>query len=276
MGWHARLALSYSVEAARCVARFEHEGPLRILQTLYPEGDAIAHNVLVHPPGGIVGGDTLEIALRAAAGSHALVTTPGASRFYRSDGAPATQRTRITLGEGARLEWMPLESICHDGCVAHNELSASLAPGAEMIGWDIVALGLPEAGLPFRRGRLVQHLELQGQWLDRGLIDAADSRLMDGPLGLAGRRCMATLYFACGSDIPRERREEALQAARDVLDAHELAGTAGATAPGPRMIVVRVLAPLVEPAMQLLKSVRAQWRQHLWGLLPVQPRTWAL
>jgi urease accessory protein len=122
----------------------------------------------------------------------------------------------------------------------------------------------------------MQHLELQGQWLDRGLIDAADARLMDGPLGLAGRRCIATLYFACGSDISRERREVALQVARDVLESHELAHTAGATAPGPRVIVVRLLAPLVEPAMQLLKSLRAQWRQNLWNLAAVQPRTWAL
>ena len=63
MPWHARLDLDYSLESARTVARFRHSGPLRILQSLYPEGDAICHNVLVHPPGGLVGGDTLEIAI---------------------------------------------------------------------------------------------------------------------------------------------------------------------------------------------------------------------
>jgi len=108
VGWHARLSLDLRLEAGRCVARFEHDGPLRILQTLYPEGDAIAHNVLVHPPSGLVGGDTLELSLRAGAGAHGLVTTPGASRFYRSAGEAAIQRTRISLGEGARFEWLPL------------------------------------------------------------------------------------------------------------------------------------------------------------------------
>ena len=101
MGWRARLALDYRLEDSRCVARAEHEGPLRILQTLYPEGDAVAHNVLVHPPGGLVGGDTLEISVRAGPGSHALVTTPGAARFYRSLGEPAVQRARVVLDSGA-------------------------------------------------------------------------------------------------------------------------------------------------------------------------------
>ena len=80
MPWHARLQLDYTLESARTVARFRHSGPLRILQSLYPEGDGICHNVLVHPPGGLVGGDTLQVKVTAAAGSHGLVTSPGAAR----------------------------------------------------------------------------------------------------------------------------------------------------------------------------------------------------
>src|SRR5215217_9153785 len=97
MSWHAHLHLDYRQESARSVARFRHDGPLRILQTLYPEGDAICHNVLVHPPGGLVGGDVLDIDVHVGEGAHGLVTTPGASRFYRSDGATAMQRTRLAL-----------------------------------------------------------------------------------------------------------------------------------------------------------------------------------
>src|SRR5215208_7145874 len=97
MAWHARLALDYRLEAGRCVARFEHEGPLRILQSLYPEGDGVCHNVIVHPPGGLVGGDTLEIAVRVREGAHGLITTPGATRFYRSDGELALQTTQVAL-----------------------------------------------------------------------------------------------------------------------------------------------------------------------------------
>jgi urease accessory protein len=276
MAGHARLALDYRREGGRCVARFEHDGPLRILQTLYPEGDGICHNVLVHPPGGLVGGDTIEIAIRAGAGAHGLVTTPGASRFYRSDGEPAVQRTRIVLDEGARLEWLPLEAICYSGCLAENHLRLALAPTAELIGWDVAALGLPEANLPFQQGNLLQHIELDGAWLERGRIAADDGLLMDGAGGLAGQRCVATLFLAAGHDLARGRRERALELARDVMAAHPLAALAGATAPGPRVIAVRVLAPLVEPALSLLKSIRDAWRTGLWNLPATQPRTWAL
>lgn len=276
MSWHARLELDYAREHGRTVARFAHEGPLRILQSLYPEGDAVCHNVLVHPPSGLVAGDVLDVRVSLAEGAHGLVTTPGASRFYRSEGAAAVQQVDVRVAGGARLEWLPLEAIYYSGCRAGNRLRLDLRPGAEAIGWDIAAFGLPQAGQPFAAGQVLQHLELQGAWLERGRIDAADARLMDGPLGLAGRRCMATLFLAAGEDLPRARREEALALAREVIEAHELRETAGATSPGPRVVAVRVLAPLVEPAVELLKAVRRAWRPVLWSLPAVQPRGWAL
>lgn len=277
MAWHAQLKLHYQRQgAARTVARFEHHGPLRVLQSLYPEGEAICHNVLVHPPSGLVGGDVLDIDVRLDAGTHGLVTTPGATRFYRSAGEAAVQHARLRLEAGARLEWLPMETLCYSGCRAENRLQLDLAPGAEVMGWDVTALGLPAAGQPFAAGRLLQHLEVQGGWLERGLIDAADRRLMDGPLGLAGQRCLATLFLACGSDMARARREQALTLAHEILEAHALRGTAGVTAPDGRVVALRVLAPVVEPAMQLLKAVRNAWRPALWGLPANPPRTWAL
>lgn len=276
MGWRAQLRLDYTQEAGRTVARFAHDGPLRILQSLYPEGDAVCHNVLVHPPGGLVGGDTLAVDITAASGSHGLVTTPGASRFYRSDGEAAVQQTRIQVAADARMEWLPLEALYYSGCLAENRVQLALEPGAELLGWDIAALGLPQASQPFLRGRVLQHLELEGAWLERGRIAAADQRLLDGPLGLAGHRCLATLFFVAGADIARPRRDRLLDAAREVLSAHPLARTAGATAPGPRVIVVRVLSSLVEPTLGLLKEVRRAWRQAAWELPGNDPRGWSI
>ena len=103
MPWLAQLELDYTLAAARTRLHFRHDGPLRVLRSLYPEGDGICHNVLIHPPGGLVSGDTLDIAVRVGAGAHALLTTPGATRFYKSNGAQATQRTRLRLEAGARL-----------------------------------------------------------------------------------------------------------------------------------------------------------------------------
>lgn len=276
MAWKGSLRLDYSRDAGRSVARFAHDGPLRILQSLWPEGDAVCHNVLVHPPGGLVGGDTLQVEVHAQEGSHGLVTTPGASRFYRSEGELALQDVRLRVEGGARLEWLPLEALYYSGCRAENRLVMELQPGAELLGWDVAAFGLPQAMQPFARGSVLQHLELQGHWLERGLIAAEDQRLMDGPLGLAGHRCLASLFFATGSDMTRTRREQLLDAAREVIGSHSLVASAGATAPGPRVIVVRALAPLVEPALQLLKDVRRAWRPLLWNVPGVDPRGWAI
>lgn len=276
MPWHASLQLDYTLAGTRTVARHGHNGPLRILQSLYPEGDAVCHNVLVHPPGGLVGGDTLDISATVGPGAHGLVTTPGATRFYRSTGERALQRTHLTLAEGARLEWLPLEALCYNACNAENHLTLNLAPGAECMGWDVTALGLPHAGQPFETGRFVQHIEAPGRWLERGVIDAADHRLLESPLGLAGHRCMASLFFVTGRPLDRARRDTALDAARAVMDAHALKATAGATSPNGQVVVVRALAPQVEPAMQLLKQVRAAWRAALWQLDAEPPRIWSM
>jgi urease accessory protein len=276
MVWQANLHLAYTRSGERVVARHEHSGPLRILQSLYPEGDGICHNVLVHPPGGLVGGDTLDIAVQAAAGTHGLITTPGATRFYRSDGPLALQTTRIALQAGSRLEWLPLEALCYNDCQAENRLVMDLEPGAELLGWDVTALGLPQADLPFVQGSFAQHIELPGVWLERGRIAAQDKRLMDGPAGLNGARCMASLFFATGALLDRKRKQLALDIARDLIAGHALAATAGATSPNNQVIVLRALAPLVEPAMQLLRTVRSAWRQELWQLPVCNPRIWAM
>jgi urease accessory protein len=276
MSWLAQLSLDYTQENGRSVARFSHQGPLRILQSLYPEGDAICHNVLVHPPSGLVGGDTLDMQVNVGPGAHGLVTTPGATRFYRSEAGLATQQVHATLHEDARLEWLPLEAIAYSGCDALNKAIFVLAPTAELMTWDLTALGLPYANQPFESGRFQQHLEVPGVWLERGALEAQDERLMNGPLGLAGQRCMATLMFAAGSAIAPERVEAALDAARAAVDASPLRQLAGATQPHPQVIVLRVLAPVVEPAMQLLRPVWAAWRQVLWGLPGNIPRLWNL
>ena len=145
MGWHAHLQLHYTRDGERTTALDRHHGPLRVLQRLYPEGEAICHHVLVHPPGGVVGGDVLALQADLDAGSHAVITTPGATRFYRSDGALARQQVQASVAAGARLEWLPMETIAYRGCQVHNSLHVDLAPGAQMLGWDVLALGLPAA-----------------------------------------------------------------------------------------------------------------------------------
>lgn len=276
-GWHAQLHLHYTREGAHTRARDRHVGPLRVLRSLYPEGPGICHHVLVHPPGGVVGGDELRVDARLEPGTHALVTTPGATRFYRSEGAPALQFSRLHLAAGARLEWLPMESIAHPGCRAHNHLCATLEPGAEMMGWDLLVLGLPASGQAFADGPggcYTQHLEVPGVWLERARVAAADTLLRQSPVGWAGQHVLGTLWWAAGAALAAAPRAALLDAAREVLQGHALAATAGVTAVQPAVVVLRVLAPRVEPAMQLLAQVRAAWRQQAWGLAAEPPRIW--
>jgi urease accessory protein len=274
MGWQGHLRIDYRREGERTTALDRHHGPLRVLQRLYPEGEGICHHVLVHPPGGIVGGDQLQIELGLEPGCHALLTTPSATRYYRSAGEPAGQRLTARLAPGSRLEWLPLETIAYNGCLAENQARFELAPGAEIMGWEMLALGLPAAGLAFERGCITQHLEVPGTWLDRGRIDAADAVLLDSPLGLAGRKVLGTIWVATGEALATARREALLEAARSVLGRHALNDWAGATAPGPQVVVCRALAERVEPLFGLWREVRAAWREVLWTLPERPPRIW--
>jgi urease accessory protein len=180
----------------------------------------------------------------------------------------------VRASAGTRLEWLPLETIAYSGCEGENLLRFELGPGAETIGWDVLALGLPAADLPFERGRYLQSIELPGRWLERGTIAADDRTLLDSPLGLAGHRVMGTLWLATGHAMADARRDELLEAARAACAGHELARSAGATAPHDEVVVLRALAPRVEPLMALFKDVRNRWRRVAWGLDAVLPRIW--
>jgi urease accessory protein len=281
MGWPGRLELHYRRVDERTVGQDRHHGPLRVLKSLYPEGEGICHHVMVHPPGGVVGGDELDIQVVVDAGAHALITTPGATRFYRCDGTASAQRALLQVGANARLEWLPLENIAHPGCDALSSVQFELHESAEMIGWDLLALGLPAAAQAFddpvagAGGRFQQHLCWPGQWLEQANLLADDAALLDGAVGLAGQRAIATLWFASGSPLATARREALLASAREALAGSEVALLSGATAARPGLVLVRALAPRVRPLFQALAAVRAAWREAAWQLPRSAPRVWS-
>ncbi|RZJ11216.1 MAG: urease accessory protein UreD [Rubrivivax sp.] len=274
MRWPARLSLTAARDGAGATrVHARHDGPLRLLKTLYPEGERIAHAVLVHPPGGLVGGDRLDIQLDVQAGAHLLVTTPAATRFYRSKAGEAAQVVHATVGEGARLEWVPQETLAYPACIARNEVKLSLAPGASVFATEVLGLGLPAAAQPFDTGRLLQHLEITGQWLDRGWIDAADKALLDGPCGLAGRRVLGTLVYAQLTALGDA--EALLTDSRALLDGVPLSGVTHLASPGSALLVARVLGEEVEAVTVALRRLRLLWRERLWALAASDPRIWA-
>ncbi|MDR7331644.1 urease accessory protein UreD [Roseateles asaccharophilus] len=271
--WPARLALDARREGTATRVHARHDGPLRLLKTLYPESDAVAHAVLVHPPGGLVGGDRLDIAIDVQPGAHLLVTTPAATRFYRSVAGEAAQVVQARVGEGARLEWVPQETLAYPACVARNEVKLSLAPGASLFATEVLGLGLPAAAQPFDLGRVLQHLEIEGQWLDRGWLDAADKALLDGPCGLAGRRVLGTLVYA--QTTPLADAETLLADGRELLADQPLSGATHLAGSRGSVLLVRVVGDEVEAVTVALRRVRALWRERLWALPASDPRIWA-
>jgi len=274
MPWNATLDLTYRRSHERTHVAFRHSGPLRVFKSLYPEGPGICHNVIIHPPGGLVEGDTLEVNVQVGEGAHALVSTPGATRFYRCEGQAATQQVRLSLAPHARLEWVPLETIAYPGCQGHNLLDATLAEGAELLAWDVTALGLPQSGQPFAQGMLHQRMAIEGLWLEEGRIHAHDQRLLNSPLGLGGYRCLGTLVLASGTAWSRDRREALLDTVRAHLPQTLSELPAGATCPNDQTLVVRAMGPLVEPVMALFQQLWAALRTDAWGLPNTPPRIW--
>jgi len=204
-GWNARLELRFEREAARTVLTTRrHVGPLRVQKSLHPEGPEVCQAIIVHPPGGIVGGDSLAIAIDAGAGAHAQLTTPGAAKWYRSAGPVARSTTVLRLAAGALVEWLPQEAILFDGARAAIALRIDCASGARFIGWDVTCLGRTASGERYASGSLRQSLELHCDnallFSERAAIDGGSRALQSGAV-LSGAPVFGT-FIVAGLAVP--------------------------------------------------------------------------
>lgn len=167
-----------------------HQGPLQVQRPFYPEGPEVCHIAVLHPPGGVVGGDELRIDARIDSGAHALLTTPAAGKFYRSAGPLAVQTQQFTVAAGAALEWLPQENILYNGARVHTLIQVELQGGARFLGWEILCLGRPAAAETFQTGKCRQTLELwrEGEplYLEQADYPGGDP-ILEAPWGLQGQ-----------------------------------------------------------------------------------------
>ena len=269
--WNARLEVGVAARGDASIAvHRRHSGPLRLQKALYPEGPAVAHLLVVHPPAGIAGGDRLEIDIAVASGANALVTTPGATKWYRSDGPRATQQATLSVAHGACLEWLPLENIVFDGADAALSTTIACAADATCIGWDIVALGRRASGERFGRGALRQDLVLSCDgrvvWRERARI-AGDDALLDSPVGWNGHH-VAGLFWAWGAPLGDDDRERCRLATMAVPDA-------GVTVLRDGLVVARALSDSAEGLRALFHELWTIVRPAMTGRRATMPRIWS-
>jgi len=270
-GWQARLQLGFERrDDATILSRREHFGPLRVQKALYPEGEAICHAIVLHPPSGIVGGDELEIAVRVGEHAHALLTTPGAGKWYRSGGAQAAQRLRFEVAEHGVLEWLPQETIVFDGARARMETEVVLARDARFIGWEVLCLGRRAAGERYASGEIAlqTRIEQDGRviWLERGKLEGG-SPLLDSPAGLAGYSVAATLLA-----VGVSQDAAPLAACREILPT-EADAQYGITAL-PEVLVARYLGHASESAREWFTALWRMLRPAVIGCEACSPRIW--
>ena len=265
-GWHARLDLGFQKRSFRTVlGRRSRSGPLSVQRAFYPEGD-ICHVYLLHPPGGVVGGDRLEINLECGFHSHALLTTPGATKFYRSAGDTAVNSQVLDVADNAVLEWFPQESIYFPGARVKNSLTLNLQGNANVALWEIHCLGRPVIEEKFNEGQLDNHWIIfrEGKpiLIERLRVSndsiSFPSLLNDNPvtgtfvISNASNTLLDTIRRACFSN-----RTESL-AVTLIED----------------LLIVRYLGKSTENAKQYFLNIWSTAREPCFGRKAVMPRIW--
>jgi len=268
--WRATLALGFEHAHGRTsLARRAHTGPLVVQKPFHPEGEGVCQVVVVHPPGGIAGGDALELAIDAAAGAHAQITQPAATKWYRSAGATASQRVDARVAEDAVLEWLPQGAIVFDGARARSALRIAMGRSSRVIAWELVCLGRAAAGERFATGRWRQCIEIVRDdaliWSERADL-AGGSALLDSPVGLNGAPVFGTFVAASPA-----LDDAALAAARSVVPSR---GECALTRL-PDALVGRYRGPASDDGTRYFAALWSVLRPRLIGRAAVAPRIWS-
>lgn len=264
--WQASLQLHFEREGETTrLTRRAHSGPLRVQKPLYPEGPGICHAIMIHPPGGIVGGDQLAIDADAGAAAHAFLTSPGAAKWYRANGKVSQQRVALAGGAGSAIEWMPQETIFYNEAQVRMVHEVDLAPDARYIGCEILCFGRSASGERFTRGQIAQQTSIRrgGKllWWEQGVLRGG-SAAIDSVFGLGGATVCATL-IGVGAPLTA-----ALLAAIRAIDP-QLAVTQIRT-----VFCARLLCADSEHAKRVMTRVWQTLRPHLLECAAPVPRIW--
>jgi len=266
--WQAELQLGFVQRHQKTVlAHRQRQGPLTVQRPFYPE-QAICHTYLLHPPGGIVGGDQLSIRINTDTDAHALLTTPGANKFYRSAGAWADQQQFFTVNNSI-LEWLPQENIFFPAAKAKLHTHIQLSSHAKYIGWEINCLGRPTIGETFNQGQLewLTHLQRAQTPL---LIDRfkLTNQQLNNAASLRGHAVFATLLATPSTPTALASSQ---QYCADYNSTRT--GFAGVSVMND-VLIVRYLGNSTAQAQRLFRQIWQAIRPNIIGKEAVPPRIW--
>lgn len=268
--WLGELELWFERRGHRTeLMRRRHVGPLVVQRPFHPEADGTCHVYLLHPPGGVAGGDSLETSIHLGPGSQTLLTTPGATKFYRSPHGGGAQRLRIDVDENAICEYLPQETILFDGADAAIDAQVRLAEGASYVGWDFLSFGRPAANERFVSGKVSQRMQVfrdgKPVWSER-LQLGAGSPLLQAAYGLADQPILGTMiYVGDPAEGCAERVRERLGADASVFSVSQLE----------KVVVCRYLGPRLSHAKSLFIRAWDVLRTACQGKPASMPRIWA-
>ena len=270
-GWQARLALEFEHAGQRSILRrCRHFGPLRVQRPFYPEPDGSCQVYILHPPGGVVGGDRLDLDGQLGSNTRVLLTTPSAGKFYRSGGPFAQQLNTLTVQADAVLEWLPQETIVFDGAKLATTTRLELHANARALGWEILCLGRPSSAESFTRGVCQQSLEIyrdgQPLLLERSRWQGG-SVALTAPWGLHAQPVSATLFCTLQDSTQVDALREQIQAS----PAARFAVTQVQD-----LLLCRYLGPSTAEARALFSQAWALLRPGLLHKPACPPRVWAL
>ncbi|MCW8330190.1 urease accessory protein UreD [Photobacterium sp. SDRW27] len=282
-GWRAQLELGFSNSSStlsKTILKHRKQlGPLAVQRPLYPEGD-ICHTYLLHPPGGVVGGDKLLIMARCESSANALITTPGATKFYRTTGKFAYQKQQLSVENGAALEWLPQENIYFPEARVRMDTEINVEPGGRFIGWEMHCFGRPALKEGFNKGSVIGCTQLR---IGNELLLAEQLNVQGGDqhqqnAGLRDYSMLATMIVTDSSEPLLNMVQTLLCDYQEyLLENNVVAGISeiGDINDENKVFVVRAMGNGTEPIMALFSQVWLSVRKHWSGRTPNPPRIWA-
>ena len=263
--WKAKLELRYANQGDRTLLSHRHFGPLRVQRPFFPEGQ-VNHTYLIHPPGGVVGNDSLAIEGDIGKDAHALITTPGATKVYRN--VRETSVIAHHFNVRGCLEWLPQEIILFDSSRLISETTFNLDSDAKLVAWEVQCLGRPIGDLPYKVGkaRLITRVGIDNRpAFQDNLVLSGQSPFMQAPWGLNGASALGVmLAYPAATSLLKSTRSQLenspVSVAATLLD---------------DILVVRAIANQAKEIRRVFVTIWHDLRPQLLNRMACPPRIWA-